>query len=521
MGNNLTRTLQKIEHAGMDPISGAVRRGLEKESLRIDAAGVISQQTHPEALGAALSHRYITTDYSEALLEFITPIFDKVPALLEFLSRLHQFTYQNIGEEKLWVNSMPCILHGEDSIPIARYGNSNAGRMKTVYRTGLAHRYGRLMQTISGIHFNFSLSDDFWRPYREVKNSTLPLRDFKSEQYLGLMRNFYRHDWTIPYLFGASPAVCPTFLEGRSHHLQKLGNASYHLPHATSLRLSGLGYQSEAQEAVHMSLNSLAEYTELLVRATTEPYPPYQGIGVKVDGEYRQLNDSLLQIENEYYASMRPKRVALSGERPSHSLQEHGVEYIELRSLDLNPFLPIGIDEHEIRFLDLMMLACLLEPSPPLSKDDFARLRDTQTRVAEFGRDPGLTITSGMGHECPVSRCGLELIEWLEPLAAYMDQHGDAGYCQSLSHYRIAFEDPDNTPSAKVLQQMKEHNNTFFTFAMAQAESHENYFKNYPLDPGEDTLLRREAANSHQSARQAEQDDTMDFESFLDNYFKQ
>ncbi len=520
MSDNLTRILEKIEQAGIAPIPATMQRGLEKESLRIDADGVLSQRPHPESLGAALTHRYITTDYSEALLEFVTPVTATVPALLDFLSGLHQFAYRNIGDEKLWVNSMPCILHGEDSIPIADYGNSNAGRMKSVYRTGLAYRYGKLMQTISGIHFNFSLNDAFWQPYRDFLGSTEPLRDFKSEQYLGLMRNFYRHDWVIPYLFGASPSVCRTFLEGRPHHLQQLGQTSYYLPHATSLRLSDLGYQSEAQATVHLSLNSLAEYTESLVRATTEPYPPYQKIGIKVDGAYRQLNSSLLQIENEYYASIRPKRITHSGERPSHALQARGVEYIELRSLDLDPFLPVGIDEDGIRFLELMMLASLLQPSAPMDWEEFVQLRNTRTRVAEYGRDPDLVITDGTGRACPLRNCGLDLIASLEPLAAYLDQSSQ-GYQQALTRQRAAFEDSQNTPSARVLAGVHEHNNVFFAFAMTQAERHENNFKNAPVKETENDLLYREAQESLRQAQQMEQDDTLDFETFLDHYFNQ
>jgi len=518
VSEKLARIIEKIEQAQAGVLSTAMRRGLEKESLRIDAEGVLSQRSHPVALGAALTHRYITTDYSEALLEFVTPVTGDVEDLLTFLTELHRFTYRSIGDEKLWVNSMPCILHGEDSIPIAYYGKSNAGRMKTVYRQGLAYRYGKLMQTISGIHFNFSLDDSFWRVYRDLSGSTVPLRDFKSESYLGLMRNFYRNDWMIPYLFGASPAVCGTFLKGREHHLETLGEHSFYLPYATSLRLSDLGYQSDAQASVHLSLNSLNEYTESLVKATTEPYPPYQDIGVRVDGQYRQLNDALLQIENEYYATMRPKRVARSGERPSNALQERGVEYIEVRSLDLDPFLPIGLDADGIRFLDLMMISCLLEPSPPMDWDEFHRVRATRSQIAECGREPGLVITKADGQRCSVERCGLEFIDYLEPLADCLSRH-DKRYRTALDHKRRLFEDPQITPSARALDSIHHHDDTFFYFAKAQAEHHEDIFKHGVIDKDFESRFQREAASSLQRAAQMEQDDEQDFETFLDQYF--
>ncbi|MED5408796.1 MAG: glutamate--cysteine ligase, partial [Pseudomonadota bacterium] len=199
MAENLTRTLENIERAGATSELLDISRGLEKESLRIDRFGTISQEPHPTALGSTLTHPYITTDYAEALLEFITPVKSGVSEMLDFMKDIHHYVYHNLEQESLWVNSMPCILHGDDSIQIARYGSSHVGTMKSVYRSGLAWRYGKLMQTIAGIHFNFSLGDGFWRAWREICGSTLPLRDYKSEGYLGLVRNVYRHGWLIPY----------------------------------------------------------------------------------------------------------------------------------------------------------------------------------------------------------------------------------------------------------------------------------------------------------------------------------
>jgi len=122
---------------------------------------------------------------------------------------------------------MPCIVHGDDSIPIARYGSSNIGQMKHFYRVGLGSRYGRLMQAIAGIHYNFSLSDDFWSHWQEIQGNTLPIAGYRSESYLGLVRNFYRHTWLVAYLFGASPAVCRSFVEGKKHQLEPFGNRVY------------------------------------------------------------------------------------------------------------------------------------------------------------------------------------------------------------------------------------------------------------------------------------------------------
>jgi glutamate--cysteine ligase len=518
--DNLTRTLQKIEQAGAAASLGQSRRGLEKESLRIDPAGSISQAAHQVALGSPLTHRFITTDYSEALLEFVTPVCETTAQALAFMTGLHQFAYHNIGDEKLWVNSMPCVLHGEDSIPIARYGTSNAGRMKYVYRVGLAHRYSKLMQAISGVHFNWSLAEAFWFPWREICGSTMPLRDFRSDQYLGLVRNFYRYDWAIPYLFGASPAVCGTFLEGRSHHLEQLGHSSYYLPHATSLRLSDVGYHSKAQAQVQIGLDSLAEYLESLLQATSMPYPPYQEVGIRSNGEYQQLSTTLLQIENEYYAGIRPKRVAHSGERPIHALRERGVEYVELRYLDLNPFLPVGIDAGGSRFLELLLLLCLLKPSPPLSQDELEALSHTRTLVVEQGRRPGLLLPAGpFAQATELKARGLQLLKDMEVIADFLDQYGEGGYRAALTRQRACFEDSETTPSAQVLAAVHAHDDSFFSFALEQAEQHRQYFKSLADDPACTAQLVQEAADSLARQQVLEETDTLSFEDFLAEYF--
>ena len=187
MSRKLARVLEKIEYAGAAPTLRQIRRGIEKESLRVDANGMLSQLPHPPGLGSPLTHPSITTDYSEALLEFITPVKRSVAGVLNELEKTHRFTYQHLHQERLWVTSMPCIVHGDDSIPIARYGSSNIGQMKHFYRVGLGSRYGRLMQAIAGIHYNFSLSDDFWSHWQEIQSNTLPTASYRSERYLSLI----------------------------------------------------------------------------------------------------------------------------------------------------------------------------------------------------------------------------------------------------------------------------------------------------------------------------------------------
>src|SRR6478752_2556952 len=384
-----------------------VRRGIEKESLRAQPDGKLALTPHPIALGSALTHPHITTDFSESQLELITGVHASPEAALDELVQVHQFTYKVLaehGDERLWVSSMPCGLPTDETIPIGRYGSSNVGRAKSVYRMGLSHRYGRRMQTISGIHYNWSLPD------------------VTSEQYFALIRNFRRHAFLLLYLFGASPATCSTFVAGRQHELQALGQGTMYMPHGTSLRMGRLGYQSDAQASLAVSYNGLDGYAQSLHEALTRPYAAYEAVGImNPGGEYNQLATSLLQIENEFYGTIRPKRVIRPGERPLHALRERGVEYVEVRLMDLDPFVPVGIKAQTIRFLDVFLLHCLLSDSPDDTPQEIAALGRNQHRTAAFGRQPELTLERD-GRDVKLADWGAEIIEGCAPLAARLDE---------------------------------------------------------------------------------------------------
>ena len=260
------------------------RKGVEKESLRVDRRGALSRAAHPQSLGSALTNEFITTDFSEALLEFVTPAFPTTWEALRFLCDIHQFSYANLDDELLWVSSMPCLIGADGDIPLARYGNSNVGQMKTIYRRGLGYRYGRAMQTIAGLHFNYSLPNQFWPIFRDQEGSELSLDEFRSLFYLGLVRNFRRLGWLVLYLFGASPAVCKSFDPDGKTGLSEFDKDTLYEPYATSLRMSDLGYSNKTQASINISLNDLDEYIRDLSAAIDTPEPDYEKIGVVVDG---------------------------------------------------------------------------------------------------------------------------------------------------------------------------------------------------------------------------------------------
>ncbi|HVH83577.1 MAG TPA: glutamate--cysteine ligase, partial [Steroidobacteraceae bacterium] len=386
------RRLASLVNSGEPQILQGGRKGVEKESLRVTPEGHLAHTPHPRALGSALTSEHITTDFSESLIELVTPAFTHTWELLQYLLDLHQFVYRHLGDELLWATSMPCSIDGDADIPLAQYGSSHVGRMKTVYRNGLGLRYGRMMQAISGVHFNYSFPLPFWEAYAALRGARSSGSEFVSASYFDLLRNYRRHGWLVLYLFGVSPVVCKSFLRGRDLKLQELGMGTAYEPHATSLRMSDVGYRNRTQAGLTVSVNDLQEYVRDLQRAITTPHPPYEALGVKVNGEWRQLNANVLQIENEYYSFIRPKRVARSGERPTKALKRAGVEYVEVRALDVSAFDPVGVNQNKLRFLEAFLALCLLKESTPIGLSEQAALDANHQAVARHGREPGLTL---------------------------------------------------------------------------------------------------------------------------------
>ncbi len=518
------KDLEQRIHALLDSDAATtlagIRRGIEKESLRITTDGTLAQTPHPKALGSALTHPYITTDYSEALLEFITPATTEVHKPLAFLEQLHRYVYSHIGDEVLWVNSMPCMISQDSDVPVAQYGSSNVGRMKTIYREGLGHRYGRKMQTIAGIHYNFSYPEEFWKLNQLLEKDNSPLQDYISRRYFDLTRNFQRYSWLLVYLFGASPALCKSFLAGREHQLDTFDHTLYK-PHATSLRMSDLGYQNNAQSSLAISYNNLDEYVETLTHAIKTPEAAYEKIGVKdAAGNYQQLNANILQIENEYYSSIRPKRTINSGERPTTALQKRGVEYIEIRALDLNPFEPVGINQQEIRFLDLFATYCLLMESPLLEKCDLIASKTNLQKVVYEGRDTSIELCR-WGKSVTLKDWASEKLEQMKPIAELFDRaHGGNDYADALSRQQEKVCTPDATPSARILEKLEGRKQSFFQFAMNQALVHRDHFLSRQRCDETNAKLEQLAATSLADQQAWEQTEQQSFSDYLADYFR-
>jgi len=509
---DVSKALSWLE-AHPEAIKG-IQRGIERETLRVTPQGKLATTGHPEILGSALTHKWITTDFAEALLEFITPVDDDLDHLMTFLRDIHRHTARHLDDDqRMWPLSMPCFIQAEQDIELAQYGTSNIGRKKTLYREGLKNRYGALMQTISGLHYNFSLPDQFWQAWGEF-NAQQNDKELVSAGYLALIRNYYRFAWMIPYLFGASPAICSSFLQGRETNLpfKRTEKGLCYLPYATSLRLSDLGYTNKSQSNLGITYNHLATYIDGLKRAIITPSAEFAALGVKVDGKYRQLNANVLQIENELYAPIRPKRVTKSGESPSDALQRGGIEYIEVRSLDINPFSAVGIDEVQARFLDLFLIWCVLAESPEMDYQALTGTRENWNRVVIEGRKPGLTLNVD-GVEQSLQSIGESLFADLRRIAKLLDQQqGTEKYQQACDQLVTYFANPELTYSARLLQIMLQEGNNV---GLELAEHYRQILSEEALEILSPEQLEQEQQASLQRQQALEASDTLDFEAYL------
>ncbi len=502
------------EHGGA--LAGG-RRGLEREGLRVALNGRIASSAHPRSFGSALCNPHITTDFSEALLELVTPTFTDNGSLARYLGELHHFVAQRLNDELLWAASMPGEIAGESEVPIADYGRSHRGHFKEVYRRGLQTRYGGLMQAIAGAHYNYSFPERFWPLWADLLGSHRYDSEFVSARYLDVVRNYRRHGWLALYLFGVSPALCASFVpEENAAEMQPLGPGTLHLPYATSLRMSDLGYRNRDQSAVSVSVNSLEEYLGDLQHATHTVHPPFAALGVCVDGHYRQLNANILQIENEYYSSIRPKRAPQAGESTMRALARGGVEYVEVRALDICIFEPTGICTDQMHFMEAFLTLCLARSSDPISGPDQALLDHNHLLVARRGREADLQLHRD-GREVSLKAWGAELLDQLGGICELLDGRDPAQpYRRALAKELEKLRDPERTPSAQHLQALRRSGSSFAEYTRALSAQHGARLRETTgRDPVLQSEFAAEAAESLLEQEATERADRGSFEQYL------
>ncbi|WP_133013066.1 glutamate--cysteine ligase [Marinomonas flavescens] len=499
-------------------------RGVEREALRVDRSqGRISHKPHPAVLGAALTHPSITTDYSESLMEFITKVHPSVEGVINELDEIHHVVNHELAkqDECLWPASMPCYLESNEEVPIAYFGESNTGKLKYVYREGLSNRYGRIMQCIAGMHYNFSFDAAFWQFLATHKGQTvltdMQKQTFQSDNYFALIRNFRRNSWVLSLLFGASPAIDESFLKIKPNSLSSLEKNTWVGDKATSLRMSDLGYQNKAQADLFVCYNEVDTYIQTVKNALKTPYPRYQEIGVKVDGKYRQLNSNLLQIENEYYSDVRPKRVTQPGEHPSAALQDRGVEYIEVRIMDLDPESSIGMKASTLYFIDVFLLYCMLSDDTLLDSDECHQLRVAQQEVASHGRELDASFDFGQG-PIRLRDKAENLLSELKIVAQFLvNQTGNSAYLDAINEQENKLSDESLLPSAQLLAKCQQAQG-FQPAMLSIANKQQAAWLASPLSEKTLTMFAAMAEKSIAEQKHIEDSDEVDFDTFLAAY---
>jgi glutamate--cysteine ligase len=370
------------------------------------------------------------------------------------------------------------------------------------------------------VHFNYSFPNGFWEAYAAVRASHAFDAPFISKSYFELLRNYRRVGWIVLYLFGVSPVVCKSFMRGRETSMPQLAAGTLYEPYATSLRMSDIGYRNRNQSGLTVSVNSLEEYVRDLTRAITTPFPEYEALGIKLNGEYQQLNANILQIENEYYSYIRPKRVANSGERPTKALQRAGVEYVEVRALDVSAYDPVGVNQNKLRFLEALLALCLLKESPLIADEEQAALDENHLLVARRGREPRLMLMRD-GKSVELRVWAHELLDALTGICEILDR-GDASrpYAQALAAQASKIDNVALTPSARLMSELAMTNESFFELALRMSMMHKEYFLElYPPNQARLAEFAAEASESLEKQRVIEARDKESFEEYIARYF--
>ncbi|QFQ32223.1 glutamate--cysteine ligase [Buchnera aphidicola] len=487
-----------------------IYRGIERETLRIKKNGDFSNTQHPYKIGSSLTHQWITTDFSENLLEFVTPKTNNINYLLHFLTDLHSFVAHKNPEEFMWPFSIPYNYKKSTNIQIAKYGTSNYGAFKTLYRKGLKIRYGDLKNTISGIHYNFSLPKNFWK---KTKTNQI---DNASSGYLNLIRNYYRFGWIIPYLFGASPAISKHFLRNKNYEFQRNKEGILYLPWSTSLRISDIGHTSTSIEKLNITFNDLESYIKCLKEAMHTPSKKFSNLGLTDKfGELQQLNTNILQLENELYTQIRPKTKTQRGESLLDALKNRGIEYVEIRSLDINPFSSIGINKNQILLLDLFLIWCSLVNAPKIKKADFYFITENWKKTAFEGRKPNQKIYIDANKNYKLTQIGKRIFQDLKKIAIILDrQLITSEYQEACDKKILFFEHPELTYSAKFLELFIKNKKTK-KIALNLAHKYHHKFMHQYFYNSHNKIFENETINSHKKQIQIENNESLSLKDYL------
>lgn len=388
--------------------------GIEREGLRVRQDGTLTDTKHPAIFGPKSDNPYITTDFSESQVEVVTPPYESVHRAYEVLESLVDIVNNEIREsgELIWPASMPCIA--PDDVPVAEYGEEF--RDEYLYRLGLIGKYGGLKQLLTGIHFNFSFSDEFIDKLHELIDPDISLQDFKDKLYLKMARNYLRYRWLIIYLTGSSAAMHESYDCYKEELVTHEDKDTIIVKNGPSLRNSSCGYKNQVNL-----------------------FPRYTSIDEYVEDVQDYVDSGVLQKAKELYTQIRLK----TGKQGDilKSLKEDGVQYLEIRTIDLNVFDKAGVNIKDLEFLQLFMIYMMLLDEPDTPNEIWQEeALENENLVAVSGLLPGLEL-SKEGKKITVQKWGNEIIDGIEHMAKELG----LGFRDVLYEMRARVDNPDIT----------------------------------------------------------------------------
>ncbi|WP_067840953.1 glutamate--cysteine ligase [Amphibacillus sediminis] len=457
-----------------------IKCGIERETQRIDQNGQIALTDHPKIFGDKIENSQITVDFAENQLEFVTKVHTKTDSLLDELDRIHNLANEGIGSELMWPLSMPPRLPDEKMIRIAQFDQSETGNEKEIYRRGLALRYGKPIQMISGIHYNFSLGTSLTKILSGNLSEGLSGQNAINALYMRLARNFMKHRWLLIYLFGASPIADSSYDEVLKKELSKIGanmeqfneeKSMFH-DYATSLRVSRFGYSTEITEQFPISYHDLSSYVKGMEQLLTTKHDRYVKLGTHINDHQVQLNTNVIQNESEFYAPIRLKRMGLNHETQTEALKRAGIQYVEVRLLDINPFEKLGINKQQLDFMHLFMLYCLLEDDQPLSNQALQLAKINHHLVAILGRLSRLKLYDSHGKRILLQNLANQIFNKLADLARLIDNDRHGYYCQVVMNEKAKLYDQSLLYSELSIKEMNARHESFLDFGLRYAHEY-------------------------------------------------
>ncbi|PWX26013.1 bifunctional glutamate--cysteine ligase GshA/glutathione synthetase GshB [Clostridium perfringens] len=421
--------------------------GLEKENVRVTESGNLALTPHPKAFGDREKNAYIKTDFSESQLEMVTPVCNTLEEVYSFICNLNKVVSLEIMKngEFLWPQSNPPILPREEEIPIAKLSN----REDELYRENLSYKYGKKKQVISGIHYNFSFKEEFIKLlYKELKVEK-DFREFKDDIYLRMARNFQKYHWLLIYLTGASPVFHESYIDEIKKDGEILGEDSYYIKDDTSLRNSSYGYKNKKD--YYVSYNSIGEYASDIKNL---------------------VKDKEIQSIKEYYNPIRLK--SLGSEDMLESLLHKGIDYLEVRLLDLDPLSIQGVSKETLYLVHLFMIYTLLKENKEITYKDQEEFFKNHDMVALKGRNEDAVIHEN-GVPVLLKDKGREILSEMDEIVEILFSNNEE-FKNVIKRALEKINNPHDTISEKLIKDIKEEG--YINFHMRLAKEYLNNFKN-------------------------------------------